>query len=96
MPEPVNALLPLAVTIGDPAGVGPEIVAHIKGREVELGLPALRLVGQSAASFRPGRPDRSSARFALDALEQAVALVRSGECGALVTGPVAKSAKNTL
>ena len=28
----------------------------------------------------------------LDALEQAVALVRSGECGALVTGPVAKSA----
>ena len=84
--------LPLAVTIGDPAGVGPEIVAHILAREAELGLPPLRVVGEPGPSVRPGQPDRASAQCALDGLGQAVAMVRSGECSALVTGPVAKSA----
>lgn len=84
--------LPLAVTIGDPAGVGPEIVAHILAREAELGLPPLRVVGEPGSPLRPGQPDRASAQCALDALGQAVAMVRSGECSALVTGPVAKSA----
>jgi len=92
VPKPVNAPLPLAVTIGDPAGVGPEIIAHIMGREAELGLPPLRVVGEAPSSVRPGEPDRASAQRALDALEQAIAMVRSGECSALVTGPVAKSA----
>ncbi|GAB5350056.1 4-hydroxythreonine-4-phosphate dehydrogenase PdxA [Alteriqipengyuania sp. 357] len=83
--------LPLAVTIGDPAGVGPEIIAQIVSRASELGLPRFVVVGEIESSSRAGKPDRNSATCALDALEQAVAMVRAGECSGLVTGPVAKS-----
>jgi len=84
--------LPLAVTIGDPAGVGPEIIAQIRRREGELDLPRFVLVGDADNACRPGEPNRSSAACALDALERAVAMVRAGECCGVVTGPVAKSA----
>ena len=84
--------LPLAVTTGDPAGVGPEIIARIARREGELNLPRFVVVGDIDGPFHPGEPDRASAQGALDALERAVAMVRSGACSGLVTGPVAKSA----
>ncbi|MDP8994222.1 MAG: 4-hydroxythreonine-4-phosphate dehydrogenase PdxA, partial [Pseudomonadota bacterium] len=40
---------------------------------------------------RPGAPDLEGARLALDALEMAVGLTRSGAAAALVTGPVSKA-----
>jgi 4-hydroxythreonine-4-phosphate dehydrogenase len=42
-------------------------------------------------SVRPGEPDLEGARSALDSLEMAVGLTRSGAAAALVTGPVSKS-----
>lgn len=83
---------PLAVTIGDPAGIGPELIAHILRREAELDLPRFVCIGDSELPSRSGEPDTASATYALDALQRAVAMVRSGECSGLVTGPVAKSA----
>lgn len=86
------AVSPLAVSLGDPAGVGPEIIAAIIARQEELRLPRFTVVGEFNALSRPGQPDQHSAQIALDALCRAFELVRSGECSGLVTGPVAKSA----
>ncbi|MCB2067227.1 MAG: 4-hydroxythreonine-4-phosphate dehydrogenase PdxA, partial [Erythrobacter sp.] len=89
MPKPLTA--PLAVSLGDPAGIGPELIAAIAARREELRLPPFVVVGDVPAGCLPGQPDRASAGAALDALVRAVAMVRSGECSGLVTGPVAKS-----
>ncbi len=83
---------PLAVSIGDPAGVGPELIAAIASRREELGLPPFVVVGEADSACRPGQPDRHSAQVALDALREALAMVLRGECSGVVTGPVAKSA----
>jgi 4-hydroxythreonine-4-phosphate dehydrogenase len=42
--------------------------------------------------IRPGQPDMEGARCALDSLEMAVGLTRSGATSALVTGPGLKIA----
>ncbi|WP_271077328.1 4-hydroxythreonine-4-phosphate dehydrogenase PdxA [Aurantiacibacter sp. MUD61] len=83
---------PLAVTIGDPAGVGPEIVVAAAERAEALGLPPFRVIGESDADCHAGSPTAHTARIALDALQEATRLVQSGECSGLVTGPIAKSA----
>lgn len=117
---------PLAVPMGDPAGVGPEIIAKSWAVRDLRSLPPFALVGDAAAVRRvwsgpvepigtlgeagavfgralpvlpaaeagpivPGEPDTAGARAALAALERSVALARSGEAGALVTGPVSKA-----
>ncbi len=101
---------PLAVSLGDPAGVGPEIIAAAWSRREELGLPPFLVIGgagimASAAGhdripcragpdgpYNPGAPNKSSARTALESLEQAIAGTIAGEFSGVVTGPVAKSA----
>ncbi len=82
--------LPLAVTIGDPAGVGPEIIRAIAVRRDELDLPPYLVTGHFGA-VRPGKPSKESAAAALEALQHALQLVRDGQCSGVVTGPVAKS-----
>lgn len=118
--------LPLAVALGDPAGIGPEIVAKAwRNREFQA-LPPFFAVGDARAvkavwdgpvaaiaspdearrvfdealpvlavtdsgEIVPGRPDDAGARCALDSLELATGLTRSGAAGGLVTGPVSKA-----
>lgn len=84
--------LPLAVTIGDPAGVGPEIIAEICDRQAALGLPDFIVVGDAGRAAHAGSPDRASAEVALGALEDALGMVQAGECSGVVTGPVSKAA----
>lgn len=81
---------PLAVTIGDPAGIGPEIIGHCVELASELGLPAFRIIGEQGDAIA-GEPTLGSAKTAYDALSTAIAWVRSGECSGLVTGPVSKA-----
>jgi 4-hydroxythreonine-4-phosphate dehydrogenase len=50
-------------------------------------LPVIRVAGGSA---RPGEPTLDGARNALDSLEFAVGITRSGAAAAVVTGPVSK------
>ena len=117
---------PLALALGDPAGIGPEIAAKAwEKREAErllpffavgspeslaavwngpvaivdgpdeardafaTALPLIRIDG--AGDCRPGHPTLEGARTALDSLELAVGLTRSGAASAIVTGPVSKA-----
>ena len=80
-------MAPLAVSLGDPAGIGPEIVAEA-ARLPDL--PPLRIVG-NAEGFAPGEPSRDSGAASFAFLQEAVRLVRTGECSGIVTAPVSKS-----
>ena len=77
----------LGITMGDPAGVGPELVreaARRMGRSYEF-----RLIGESVG-VQVGMPTLKGARMAMEALEESVRLLRSGEIVAVVNGPVSK------
>jgi len=96
----------LAFTCGDPAGIGPEIIAAWlaahpgAAREVAVIGPAAWLAGLAAGekipvgleSFaaEPGRPTGEGALIAWAALERAAAGCRTGEFAGVVTGPVSK------
>jgi 4-hydroxythreonine-4-phosphate dehydrogenase len=116
---------PLAVSLGDPAGIGAEVVAKSWERRKAESLPpffavgdlssirsvwdgptrpitepaealsffdeALPVISVAAAETSPGKPDLAGARTALDSLELAVGLTRSGASSAVVTGPVSKT-----
>ena len=116
---------PLAVSLGDPAGIGAEVIAKSWERREAERLRPFFAVGDAAAveavwsgpmtiidepseagavfdfalpvikvadvTTPPGGLDLVGARNALDALELAVGLARSGAASGLVTGPVSKS-----
>jgi len=118
-------MAPLAVSLGDPAGIGPEVVAKSWERRREENLPPFFAVGDLASvesvwqgpveaidspagaievwdkalpilqiadsTAPPGSHDLIGARNALDSLEMAVGLARSGAASGLVTGPVSKA-----
>lgn len=118
--------MPIAVSLGDPAGIGPEVVAKSWERRAAEALTPFFAVGDPAAvqavwdgpletiadpaeaaecfeqalplirvdggfPLKPGHPSLEGARNALDSLEIAVGLTRSGAAAAVVTGPVSKS-----
>jgi 4-hydroxythreonine-4-phosphate dehydrogenase len=80
----------IGITLGDSAGIGPEIV--------ELALKSGRVpdsteyvvIGRQP-NCKPGEPTPETARAAAAALEEAVTLARRGELAAIVTGPVHKA-----
>src|ERR1700742_4588273 len=121
---------PLALTLGEPAGIGPDITLLAWLRRDELKLPPFYLLGDAAfiarrakalglavpvaevgavaarppfaqplpvaapgnpATAEPGKPDTSSAEAAITSIRRAVADVRAGLAGAVVTNPIAKS-----
>jgi 4-hydroxythreonine-4-phosphate dehydrogenase len=117
---------PLAVSLGDPAGVGPEVIAKAWAVRAAHRLPAFFAIGDRRSleavwagpivqithpadatgvfedalpllqvddpgEIEPGAPNLAGARCALDSVEMAVGLARSGAASGLVTGPVAKS-----
>jgi 4-hydroxythreonine-4-phosphate dehydrogenase len=79
---------PLAITIGDPAGIGPEIVEKALAR---VAVPA-RVFGSVPRDVHHGEIRAEYGRIALEAIGAAVAAVESGECSALVTAPIHKQA----
>jgi 4-hydroxythreonine-4-phosphate dehydrogenase len=82
--------LRIGITLGDPAGIGPEIVraALASGRLPDtaeyspIGKPVVCSLGQ---------PTPETAHAALDALEESAALAFRGEIQAVVTGPIHKA-----
>jgi 4-hydroxythreonine-4-phosphate dehydrogenase len=117
--------LPLAISLGDPSGIGPEVVAKSwvardiqnmptffavgdarsieavwRGPMVRITDPSQAnavfpsalpvLIVEDGADIQPGIPNLEGARCALDALEMACGLARSGAVSGLVTAPVAK------
>jgi 4-hydroxythreonine-4-phosphate dehydrogenase len=79
-------LKPLAITIGDPAGIGPEIVEKALA---ELKTPA-RVFGRVPANVSYGEISAEYGRVALDAIDEAITAIERGECSALVTAPIHK------
>ena len=73
--------------MGDPAGIGPELVRYV-GRRLGRKTP-LRLIGKTNG-VRPGKPSLKGAQLAKQALEESVRLLRGGEICAVVNGPVSK------
>jgi 4-hydroxythreonine-4-phosphate dehydrogenase len=117
---------PLAVSLGDPAGIGPEVIAKAWAVRAAHRLPPFFAIGdrrgveavwdgpvamiarpaeaadlfetalpllpvEDCGAIEPGNPNLAGARSALDSLEMAVGLARSGAASGLVTGPVAKA-----
>jgi len=85
----------IVVTLGDPAGIGPEIVRAALGRFDRPADVEIAVLGDPEAG-RPGSPDERSARAALDALEAAAGEARAGRAAAVVTGPICKEALQRL
>jgi 4-hydroxythreonine-4-phosphate dehydrogenase len=80
----------IGITLGDCAGIGPEIVdLALKSDRVPKSAE-YRIVGKCPV-YQPGNPTVQTARAAAAALEEAVTLARRGELDAIVTGPVHKA-----
>ena len=121
---------PLVVSLGDPAGIGPEIIVEAWTRRQTQDLPpffvvggadvlakaavrrglaielsrilhphdalavwpdALPVLGTLDAEYRPGEPDKTGARLALESLVEATSRAALGEASGLVTAPISKS-----
>lgn len=80
----------IGITLGDQAGVGPEIVkAALADERLSQGVK-YRIIGKELQGDRSGNPSIETAQVALDALEESVKLLQSGDIDAVVTAPVAK------
>jgi 4-hydroxythreonine-4-phosphate dehydrogenase len=82
--------LRIGITLGDAAGIGPEIVRAALDSH-HLPASAEYLIVGKYPECTPGQPSPETARAAAAALEEAVTLARRGELDAIVTGPVHKA-----
>jgi 4-hydroxythreonine-4-phosphate dehydrogenase len=106
----MNGDRPILITMGEPAGIGPEVALaafdHFGGR---IGKHPIRLVGDASvfadhkealiptrarASPIPGQPDSANAAAVTEAIEIAVTACMKGEAAALVTAPIHKAVLN--
>jgi 4-hydroxythreonine-4-phosphate dehydrogenase len=79
----------ILITLGDPAGVGPEIIdLALASGQLPEGFEFKVLGNRDAGT--PGSPNARSAAAAIDALDQAVLEIQHGRAAAVVTGPVSK------
>lgn len=77
----------IGLLAGDPAGVGPELLAEALRHPPEGVL--LEVVGDPSPRH-PGHPDREGSLSAIASLEEAARRAVAGELAAVVTGPVSK------
>jgi len=75
----------LAVTTGDPAGIGPEILAKALESKFDAELSVI-----SSGPSCPGRPSAETGRAALRSIDGAVDLALRGQVDGIVTAPVSK------
>jgi len=83
----------IAITLGDPAGIGPEVVAKtLRDPHLPKGFRFEVIGKESGRGIQPGKLSRTAARSALNALEEAAQGCLDGRFAAMVTGPVNKLA----
>lgn len=91
----------LAITLGDPRGIGPEIVAHALHAQAVHDCCDLTLVGPEGCGVKvdepvgvwaPGAGEARAGALAGAAIERAVALARAGRVQGIVTAPIDKHA----
>jgi 4-hydroxythreonine-4-phosphate dehydrogenase len=83
----------VAITAGDPAGIGPEIAARAAGdpRVTEACEPVI-FGPPPGATFVPGQLSADAGRAAYDTIVRAVDAAKSGDVDAIATAPVNKEA----
>jgi len=91
-----RARVRVGVTMGDPAGIGPEIALRVVAdpRVTEVCEPVLYgpLTGAECERFSPGVLSADAGRAAYDAVEEAVTDALAGRLDAVATGPINKEA----
>lgn len=79
----------IGYTLGDQAGIGPEVIeAALRSPELPKNA-VFRLIGELINAI-PGKPDTHSAKAAFEHLELAAEALNNGSIDAIVTGPVSK------
>ena len=100
-PEPVRERPRLAVTLGDPRGIGPEIVAAaIRDARVSLAADLILVgprgtsvdVNEAVGDWTSAAGEADAGRFAGLALDRAISLAQMGEVQGIVTAPLDKHA----
>jgi len=88
--QPARPSRVIGITLGDAAGIGPEVI----GQALDSGKLdsdfTYRVVGEQP-DCTPGEPTETTARAALAALEEAAQFALAGEIDAVVTGPIHKA-----
>jgi len=79
----------LAVTLGDPRGIGPEVVRKALASPIQA---EIRLVGSTEQGAGSNVTESEAGRVSGAAIEEAARLALAGEVDAIVTGPVHKHA----
>jgi 4-hydroxythreonine-4-phosphate dehydrogenase len=94
-PAGIDAVKPrVGITVGDPAGIGPEIAAKAAAdaRVLELCEPVLYGRADADPSIERGRVSAAAGRAAYDAIVSAVDDARAGRIDAVATAPINKEA----
>ena len=80
----------IGITLGDAAGIGPELIdAALASGKLDARF-TYRIIGERGKAIA-GEPTPDTARAARAALEQSVEMLRAGEIAAVVTGPIHKA-----
>ena len=83
----------IAITVGDPAGIGPEIAARAAADPRVTAICETRLYGPPpGASFPPGVLSSAAGLSAYDSIVRAVDDIRRGAADAMATAPINKEA----
>ncbi|HEY8536570.1 MAG TPA: 4-hydroxythreonine-4-phosphate dehydrogenase PdxA [Vicinamibacterales bacterium] len=83
----------IAITVGDPAGIGPEIARKAAtDPRVTAACEPVIFEPPDATAFRPGELSAAAGRAAYDVVVRAVAAARAGEVAGIATAPVSKEA----
>lgn len=83
----------IAITAGDPAGIGPEIIKKALARPEISRRASFLVVGDiSGKKFKSGSPGPGSGRASIDYIDEAVCMIKKGAANALVTAPISKIA----
>ncbi len=85
----------IGITRGDQAGIGPEVVAAALASGELSSACSYQVIGEQVDAVL-GKPDATTARAALDALEQAAEMLKGGQIDAVVTAPVGKEGLHEL
>ena len=81
----------IGVTLGDPAGIGPEVAtAALASGQLDRDFD-YEIIGEAMGDAIPGQPTAATARAAWNSLEAAAERALSGELAAVVTAPVSKA-----
>src|SRR6201996_8097601 len=110
MPSSASGGAPILITMGEPAGVGPEVAmaafdhfgGQIRGRPIRLVGDAEIFSSHSHAVIptdararrTPGKLDAANAPAVIEAIETAVEACLAGDAAALVTAPIHKAVLN--